>query len=114
MVSLGLMGRRQIPEAREFLEDVVSSADNEIYRLRWYNQNDEAATLSFALTGFVIMKPEDIEGTVARAKSRIEKKYPELSFFQVTVPAMQHEVRLISELEKQPVTDSERRRFLDD
>lgn len=113
MVALGLMGRRQIPEAREFLMDVVSSADNEIYGLRWYNQNDEAATLSFALTGFVIMQPEGIEDTVARAKSRIEKKYPGFSFDQVTVRAMRHEVSLISQLEKQPITAAEREYFLE-
>jgi len=114
MIGLGLMGRGGITEARKFLTEAITSDNHAVYQLRWYNQNDEAMVLELALTGFVIMQPDQIEPTLAAAKSRIKRKYPRLDWHQVSLDGLRHYRDMVTGLERQRITSRERELYFGD
>lgn len=106
-IGLGLMGRRDIPEARDFLAKSICGDTQLLYGLLGRDPPSETTLLDLALTGYAIMQPDDLESQLKRAKERIKRKYPDYDWYQTTSEGLQSWVTMIDRSERQSVSEPE-------
>jgi hypothetical protein len=111
--GLGLMGRRRIPAAEQFLTDAVNGRLKVPLRFRWYNDpGDQTLVLSFI--GYAFLKPADFHERIDAAIRRAPVEKREALRAQLLPPqggGLVSILRSVEALESRPITKSDLERF---
>jgi hypothetical protein len=108
-IGLGLMGRRKVRAAEQFLTNAVNGRLDVPVSFRWYNDPGDE-TLVHAFTGYAFLKPTDFEEQIDAAIRRAPVDKREAVRAQLRAPL--HSIRhSVESLESRPITKSELERF---
>lgn len=114
VVGLGIMARRNVPEAKRFLNQSVSSAETGLGRLEWYGPPGQSEAMSYdlAFIGYAISQQPNLESKLALAKKQMKQNFPESDWCQTTSDGFKYYVDMIKALENRAVTDREAASYL--